>query len=383
VAWLETGFRPFFLLAVVFAPVALAQWLWVLQGGVLPAVAGGAAQWHAHEMIFGYTFAVIAGFLLTAARRWTGLETARGGWLLALAVAWVAGRAAMSGWVSLPAPWRAGVDLLAPLGLLVAVGRPILKAKLWRNLIVLFILSALAGANGLYHLSTQPGWEGWSNAAVYGGLHLVVLLNVVIGGRVIPMFTRNKVKDASIQNEARLDLAALSLSGATAALAVAEATWALGVVAALAGVANLARMRRWGWRAALREPMLAVLHAGYLWIALGQWLLSVSVLTGALPLSVALHALTIGVIGGMTLGMIARVTLGHTGREIEATRGLQVAFVLVNAAALARLSAAALPPSLWRASWWISAGLLGAAFALALVELAPALVRRRVDGQPG
>lgn len=362
--WLAQGFRPFFLAAAVHVLVFVPWWLRKVQTGALAASGDSLLPmwWHGHEMLFGFTMAVIAGFLLTAVRNWTGRETAHGGALAALLALWIAGRVAMAAAGLLPAGLVAGIVVAFPVALAMVLARPLFAARSRRNYGVLAILAALASTSALVHLGSAQGDAALTQRGLHLTVHLVVLLNAVIGGRVIPLFTRTATRGHAVRNAAWADGLALV---ATSALVLAVAAGATGAIlaapAALAGAANLLRMRTWGTRAALRIPMVLVLHLGYAWIGVGQLLIAAAAAGLAVPAATALHALTIGVIGTMTLGMMARVTLGHSGLEVKSSRRTNLAFALMTFAAVSRLSSLLLPGSLWLASILVS----GAAFALA------------------
>jgi uncharacterized protein involved in response to NO len=387
---LAMGFRPFFLVAATFAVVATLVWLHALTAGADPT--GGYMAlpfWHAHEMLFGFAGAVVAGFLLTAARNWTGLDTAHGWPLLGLVSVWVLGRVLMLG-VPVPGALVAASVVAFPLLLAVVVGRVIVRAGRTRNYGIVAVLVALGLAALLVHLEAMGVAKDTARPGLYGALHLIVLLNVVIGGRVIPMFTRNRTKAEGIRKVQAVDraaiVAAVVVTVAAVAATVSDAValkWVLGVAGGASGLLQLLRMRTWGTVAALRVPMLAVLHAGYAWIGLGHLLLAASLLWPALPLTVALHALTIGVIGTMTLGMMARVTMGHTGRTIRAPWFLTIAFVAMNLAVAVRLAATVLPANTHKTTWIVSGSLFAAAFLTYGLWALPALLTARPDGKPG
>lgn len=388
--WLAMGFRPFFLSAAAYAAVATAAWLHALRTGYNPS--GSLLPlnlWHAHEMVFGFTLAVVAGFLLTAARNWTGRNTVHGWPLFALWLLWLAGRASMLGLLPLPAAAIALLQIAFPIALLCAVGRVIVQARSRRNYGVLAVLTLFAFAAVATHMQSV-GLSTWSaGAAIHGALHLLILLNVVIGARIIPLFTRNRVGDPSIHGVPALDRVATAAAALTVPLAVLDVGGVRAVtpllvgVATVSGVLQLARMRTWGVAQALRIPMLAVLHVGYAWIGIGQLLLAASLVLPGLSETVALHALTIGTIGMMTLGMMARVTLGHTGRAIESGPALQGAFVMMGVAALARLSAEVLPASLLVGTWFVSGSLFVLALLVYLIAAWKPLTTPRPDGKAG
>lgn len=373
---LRKGFRPFFLLAGAGAVAIVPTWLAIL-GGVGPAVDAHLADtaWHAHELLFGFAAAVIAGFLLTAVGNWTGRETLTGPWLGALGLLWLAARVALL--LPVPRAVAMGLDLAFLPALGVALGRPLLATKNRRNYFVLAVLAAL-------WLSDLGMWSlEWRARAQRVAVDVVVLLIVVVAGRVVPMFTRNATRVASIRNLPSLDrLAALAVCAATALDAATPSTWARVPAYAAAAVLVLARSATWGSVPALRVPLLWILHAGHAFVALGFALRALPVVLPVVPDSSATHAFTVGAIGCTTLGMMARVALGHSGRPLEAGRPIAAAFALVTVGAAARvfgpMSAATYAPALFFAgAAWTSA------FVVFLVVYVPILLSPRIDGKPG
>jgi uncharacterized protein involved in response to NO len=384
-AWLAMGFRPFFLAAALHAAVFVPWWMLRVGAAPDPALGAWLPMWrHAHEMLFGFALAVIAGFLLTAVRNWTARDTAHGGALAALLGLWLAGRVAMLAQAALPSALVAAAVLAFPLALLIAVGRPILAARSVRNYGILALLGVLTASCAFVHLRGATGDAVGLRRSLLTALQFVVLLNVVVGGRVIPMFTWVAVRGAPVK-DSRL-FAALAIGG-SAALAFASVFGLTGAglaaLAALAGLSNLARLWPWLSRAAARAPMVAVLHLGYLWIGLGQLLLAAAHAGFPVAEATALHALTIGVIGTMTLGMMARVTLGHTGRPVVAKPLVQLAFALMAAAPVVRLASLALPARFWQPTVQGAGVLFALAFALYLLAFTRTLLAPRPDGQAG
>jgi uncharacterized protein involved in response to NO len=394
------GFRPFFIAAPAFAATAMVGWLLCLAGVWSPGTGSFAASgWHAHEMIFGYAMAVVAGFLLTATRNWTGRETPSGGRLMALVGLWAAGRVAMAGVLSLPSAAIALIALLFPVSLLAALARVVIGARSRRNYGILLILTLLTLLQAGWHAAQLSGDPNAARGALAGAVHLIVLLHVVIGGRVIPMFTNNALvsrgigglPDLSGQTFSPFRLARAGLVASVsvammAPLAAAGVTALNGVLATAAGVAgviHVVRMRGWRTLAAMRLPMVAVLHAGHLWIVAGYLLLAWFAAHQTAWASASTHAFTVGVFGTMTVGMMARVSLGHTGRPIEADRVIVASFVAMAVAAVVRVSAAALfPAELW-ATRTVPGVLFAASALLLLWRLAPILMAPRADGRPG
>jgi len=381
-AILALGFRPFFLLAGVAAAVLIALWMLAWMGR-LP-VAGayyGIVGWHSHEMLFGYAGAVIAGFLLTAVRNWTGIDTPAGAPLAALALLWLAGRIAPL----LPLPdWLiAGVDVAFLPMVAVALYRPLMLGKNRVNRLFLPLLGAMTVANGLVHLQALGVTTDTAGRGTLAMLDLVLLLVLVVTGRVVAFFTERGVAGSTPRNRERLEQA--GFAGAIA-LTIADAAGGspaiVGTLCAALAIQTAAREAGWHDRRVWRNPVLWVLHAAVLWLALG-FAMRAAASFGLVPANVALHALTAGAIGVLTLGMMSRVTLGHTGRDMRAPRVAALAFVLLNLAAFARGVAPALWPDRFLFLVHSAAGLWILAFALFLVAHAAMLWRPRVDGRPG
>ena len=252
------------------------------------------------------------------------------------------------------------------------------------------VLGLLTLAAAGVHLQALGVTTTTAGPAIQGALHLIILLTVVVGGRVVPLFTRNRT-EVDVQLRPAVDRAALAAAATVALLApiaaattARPATWALAAAAAASGVLQLVRMRTWATRPALRIPMLAVLHIGYAWIGIGQLLLALSLLMPEhIPPTTALHGLTLGAVGGLTLGMMARVTRGHTGRPIEASPLETTAFWLMALAAPTRLAALVVPTTWIPATWHAAGALFILAFAAYLIAAWRALTTPRPDGRPG
>lgn len=382
-----SGFRVFFLGAALLAVLAVPAWLLVLHG----SISAGAGYleptgWHAHEMVFGFACAVVAGFLLTAVRNWTGRETATGRALYGLALLWLLGRVVLVLGSTLPKPLVAFVDLAFLPALALAIGRPIVASGNKRNVVMLVVLGALFTANLGVHLDALGWLPGWQLRASRAGVDIVVVLAAIIAGRVIPMFTRNATGSKEIVSVKGLDVAAVVAVACYAALDVAAPeSWPAGVVAAAAAVLVVARAARWGVRPALRQPLLWILHFGHAWIAVGLALRAASIAIPSLPSTAGTHALTVGAIGSLTLGMMARVSLGHTGRALVAHPITVTAFVVLTLAACARVFgplAGSLGLSYF--AWLVVSGVAwSTAFALFVAVYAKILVSPRADGKPG
>lgn len=365
-ALFDLGFRPFYLLAGAYA--ALAVPLWALQySGRLP---GANILWHAHEMIFGYAFAVITGFLFTAVRAWTGRATPAGAALAAIAALWIAAR--VLAFVSLPLAAWAGV--LFAVAVAWGIGRPLLASGNRRNLFFVALVLGLAAAGVLA--------QGWPQLGLALGLDAVLFVMAVIGGRVIPGFTNNAVTGAGARREAWLESAALGSILLLIAADALERTDLAAGFALLAAPLHAARLVLWAPLKTLRRPILWILHASYGWIVAHLALRGLAGF-GFVPFALATHALTVGAIGGMTLGMMTRTARGHTARALVAGRAEIAAYLLVQLAAVTRvfvplaLPAASLGATVAAALLWF------AAFALFTAAYIPILARPRLDGKPG
>jgi uncharacterized protein involved in response to NO len=380
---LTIGFRPFFLLAALFAVAWMPLWLLIHGGEVVLASHLGPFGWHGHEMVFGFTLAVVAGFLLTAVRNWTGQPTPRGAALATLALVWVAARAGMLLIGSVPVDLVMAVDAAFPALVGVSIAVPILKAKNRRNAAFPVLLLLLAAANVLHHLrfgGVAP--LGVAFDPMRAALDILILIIAVVGGRIVPAFTRNAVRPHPVRPNNRLDQLGLASLVALCLLNLVPGAGQVAAVAALvAGALNAARMVGWGTRFTLRSPLLWILHVSWLWLCVALVLQGVAGLSDGLSPNVALHALTVGAIGNFTLGMMARVSLGHSGRKLEAHPVMVVAFVLMNAAALLRVLGPVLMASPAALALRVSGGLLGGAFLLYLVIYAPMLLGPRADGK--
>ena len=382
---LALGFRPFFLLAALIAAAAVPLWLLIYQGTLDPVSHLPPTIWHGHEMVFGFAIAVIAGFLLTAASNWTGRRTATGLGLGALVLLWMAGRIAIVAGEALPAWLTIGIDVAFLPILAVVLAVPLLATGNRRNVVFPVILTIL----GLINLSIHLGGIGaidWDpSRGLRVAIDLILLMIGVLGGRVIPSFTKNALPHAKVNPCPKASALAL-LSIATLAIAemASDNAAITGSAALAAGVINVLRMRGWGTFATLRTPILWILHAGYGWLATGLILRGAAELTGLIPLDAGIHALTLGAIGSMVVGMMSRVALGHTGRSIVPAKLTVAAYWLVNAAALLRvLFALTWDDTLRTVSLMGSGTLWSLAFAFFAIVYWPILSRPRADGRAG
>jgi uncharacterized protein involved in response to NO len=337
------GFRPFFLLAGIWASIDIIVWMALFEhGGTLPSRFDPLA-WHIHEMLFGFIAAAIAGFLLTAVANWTGRPPIRGFRLGLLITLWLAGRVVCLFSSFVPEWVSASVDLAFLLLLALMVGREVTIARNWRNLVMVAPVLVLAAANLLMHCETEeralPPGLGWRL-----GISAVLMLLAAVSGRVIPAFTRNWLAK---QGQAGPGATGMINSTALAGLLAGLLLWVFlpgmqvtGIVLLIAAGLNGWRWIRWQGVKTRREPLLFVLHIGYGWLIAGAALLGAAAIGWNVPLSGALHSLTVGAMATMILAIMTRATRGHTGRPLSADRLTQAIFVLISLAALARVLAA-------------------------------------------
>jgi uncharacterized protein involved in response to NO len=381
---LATAFRPFFLAAGLMGALAVLAWvLMLLRGAQLFDSDLGPFGWHGHEMLFGFTGAVLAGFLLTAVSNWTGRATLSGWPLAALLLLWCAGRAAAAYGARLPAPVPPLVDAAFFAALAAATGRAIVAARSWRNLPFPILVALLGACDVIFHLAMKGSVSVDMMArAMSVAVASIALVIVLFGGRIVPMFTKNAT-GAAVRARGWVDrLGVAALVALIAAGAVAPGHAAGHWIAIAAGAVNAARLWGWGGSRTLGRPILWILHAAWLLLSLGLLLLGASGLTAHVPASAARHLLFVGGFATMMLGMMARVSLGHTGRELRASIPVAVAFALILVATAARVGAALLL-SHYVTLVWTAAIAWTAAFALFAIYYAPILLSPRADGKPG
>lgn len=384
---LSYGFRPFFLAAAAYATLAMLLWLPLLFGKLPLPIAIPPRDWHIHEMVYGYAAAAIAGFLLTAIPNWTGRPPVSGGLLMTLILAWLGGRAAMATSALIGEFPAVLIDMLfLPLVAAVAA-REIVSAGNRRNFKILAVLALLIGGNAVFHLEVmQHGMAGYGQRI---GLAAVVGLIVLIGGRIVPAFTRNALLR---QGPGRLphpfggfDIAAIAAAVlALAAWTIAPDAGFTGVLAILAGLMQTVRLLRWAGDRCRGDWLALVLHLAYAFIPLGFLLLGAADLVGEPALSgAAAHAWGVGALGLMTLAVMSRATLGHTGRQLRASPGTIVVYLLVITAALARIGAA-FPSGFDVTLLYVAAVAWVGAFAGFVVVYGPMMLGPRLNaGPPG
>jgi uncharacterized protein involved in response to NO len=359
------GFRPFFLLGSIYAGLAILVWLPVFMGELSLTTAFIPRDWHVHEMLYGFLPAVITGFLFTAIPNWTGRLPLRERPLMFLVALWVAGRVCVT--LSAETGWLAAmlIDCSFLLLIAAAAAREIIAGKKWNNLSVVLLILVLLAGNVTFHLEAHV--KGAADISIRVGIAVVVLLISLIGGRIIPSFTRNwlvKQKSGRLPVPfARFDM----LSVAVGAIALVcwivspTAVWA-GYALALAGALHLIRLGRWAGYRTGRERLLLILHVGYLFVPVG-FLLNACGAFGMVPVGAGIHAWMAGAAGIMTLAVMSRATLGHTGQQLTASIATQAIYASIIVAVVARICAVLEPahsvPLLHVAAFGWAAAFLG------------------------
>jgi uncharacterized protein involved in response to NO len=344
------GFRPFFLFASLFAIFAVTLWLLELLGNDAINTRLAPVEWHKHEMLFGYTSAVIAGFLFTAVPNWTGRLPVVGYRLMAIFALWLAGRVAMLLGESVPYTVTATIEaaFLPVLGLVIA--REIVSGQNWRNVKVLVPVLGLGLTNIWFHIDVATGGTG--AAPVRMGFTAILILLMLIGGRIIPSFTRNWL---ARQEPGKLPVPFNRFDvGVTAGSALALLLWVfleqpfLGPLFAILGILHIARLRRWAGLRTLSNPLLLVLHVFYAFIPTGFLTLAVGMWFDLPQVNVAaLHVFGIGAVGGMTIAVMVRASLGHTGRTLASSGVLNLAMAMVGISMALRVTGAIWPEYDW------------------------------------
>jgi len=338
------GFRPFFLCGAIYAGLAVLVWMPIFTGEFTLPTAFAPRDWHAHEMLYGYVPAVVTGFLLTAIPNWTGRLPLQGRPLIGLLLVWLAGRLAVTqsaaiGWLA-----AAAIDSAFLLLVAAAAAREIIAGANWRNLKVVIVVVVLAAGNIAFHLEAH--FAGAADYAIRFGLAAVIMLITLIGGRIVPSFTRNWL---ARENPGRLPVPFGRFDMTTVvASAVALLAWAMlpswrvaGMALIIAAALQAARLARWAGDRTARERLVLILHLGYAFVPLGFLLTGLATLD-LVPAAAGIHAFAAGAVGTMTLAVMTRASLGHTGQALTASRATQAIYAAIVTAALLRVAAAVL-----------------------------------------
>jgi len=385
---LRQAFRPFFLFGAGFSSIAIFLWGLMLAGKINLSVYGNSIFWHSHEMIFGFAVAIILGFLLTAVQNWTGLRAPHGNTLLVLSVLWFAGRLGLLFGNELPWWLVSIVDIsLLPIAALL-FARMVLKVKQTRNLFFVPILLLLSICNAFMHYGLNFGDYQIQILGTYSAVFLITLLMAIIGGRVMPMFTANGTKTEKVQPRLWVERVALGSLWLIFAVYFFNLTslvpnQLLSVLFAASAIAHIVRVIRWKIWITWRVPLLWSLHLAYWFIPLGLALFSLyysGLVSGS---SVAIHALTVGAMGGMILSMLARVSLGHSGRPLQPKLIMSGAFLLIFLSALVRVLLFLLVPQMISKWLMISTITWSLAYGIYVIVYFKVLTTPRADGNPG
>jgi uncharacterized protein involved in response to NO len=382
-----SGFRPTFLAAGVAAVVLVPLWVLVWGFGWSLSTGWPPTMWHAHEMVFGFIAAAIAGFLLTAVPSWTG-QRGFAGWPLVLLMAlWVAARVLVATAAQWPAILVGAVDVAFLLALASLVAPSLLRSQN-RNTPLLAVLALLAASNAVSHWALAHRDAGFAYHAILIGIDIALLLVTVIGGRILPAFTANALRSSGAAVAIRawpwITPAAVIMM---IAVGVTDILWlnspASGIVAGIAAVVQAVRMLQWRSFATRQQPIVWVLHLAYGWLPAGLALKSVALLQGAAFSAVWLHALTVGVLATMIMAVMTRASLGHTGRALVVDPTVTAGYLLLLGAGVVRVFGLGLLGLPYTAVVVISAACWTAAFGIFLVNYAPILWFARADGKPG
>lgn len=379
-AFFSVGLRPFFFFASAYTALSMLLWLPFFHGELELLTTFSTVDWHIHEWLFGFLPAVATGFLFTAVPNWTGRMPIRGLPLASLLLVWISGRFAIT--FSSLIGWHAAavIDLSFLALVTVVIAREIVAGKNWRNLKVLIPLSILTLANAVFHI--ESALNGNADLSRRLGLSAGIILIILIGGRIIPSFTRNWLVR---ENPGRLpipfgkiDIYAITISifALLGWVAFPENSMT-GALLIMAGGVQLVRMARWAGYRTLHDPIVLILHVSYLFIPIGLLLLSASIFTpNTIPPAAGIHALGVGAIGGMTLSVMVRASLGHTGREIKTSFFSMIIFAAIIVAATARIL-----QTLSIGNYEITLYVSGAAWIVAFggfaLTFAPALLRSK------
>lgn len=369
---LKQGFRPFFVISALWSALSLAIWIAVLAGAMRLPSTFAPRDWHIHELLFGYSSGVIAGFLLTAIPNWTGRAPISGPPLAGLAGLWLAGRVAVFNAANLQPGVAAVIDLAFPAVLTLVLARELIAGNNQRNMKVLLLFGGLGALNLLFHVEVAR--DGVAGLSIDLGIGGVLLLIMLIGGRVIPAFTGNWLRQQPPGRVPtvfdRFDAVTLAISAAAFIVWAGglEDSWTALLLLA-AGALNSLRLARWAGERCFSEPLVLILHLSYAFIPLGFLAMGGSILLDDwIPADAAVHLWTAGGIGMMTMAMMTRVCLGHTGAPPRADRWVVAIYLLVLGAVLARVAAAFAPDQEWllqtSTAAWIGGFLLFVIWAL-------------------
>lgn len=381
------GFRPHFLLAGLAALLLIPAWALNFAYGVPLGSDWPPTLWHAHELLFGFIASAVAGFLLTAVPSWTGQKGFAGAPLVVLSAVWLAARIMIASSAHWPRALTAAVDLMFLPTLATLVARPLLRSQN-RNTPLLLVLGLVWLTNLVFHVELIGHNAPRALQALLVGIDVMLVLVTVIGGRIVPAFTAAALRPAGLQNSVRSS-AALTIAAVVSMAAVAVGDVLVpdsrlaGALAAVAAVVQGWRFTQWGGLRTLRQPIVWILHAAYLWLPVGLALKAIALLDGAAFSAFWLHALTVGTLSTMILAVMTRAALGHTGRPLLVHPVTVASYLLLLGAALVRVFGLAALRAGYPMVIAGAAFLWTAAFFLFVLVYGPVLCQPRLDGKPG
>jgi uncharacterized protein involved in response to NO len=381
------GFRPFFLLAGLCAAGSIAAWTWLLPRGATPISSLPPQFWHGHEMIFGFFAAAITGFMLTAVPSWTGERGFAGRPLIVLTALWLAGRAAFAIGDALPIEVLAIAELSFIPGVLIVLAPSILRSSN-RNWPLLLVLFAFWCGDVAFTYATFSGQIALASTALRGSLDVVLVLITIIGGRIVPAFTGNALRARGVvitmRSSRALEVSVLALTVGYVLVDVAAPFGKLtAVAAAAAAIGHFLRLSGWHGLRSWREPIVWILHAGYVWLPIGLALKAIFVLTEASWAAHWQHALGAGAAGTMIMAVMTRASLGHTGRPLRVSRLIVVAYLMLIASVFLRVFGASVLQLQYASTITTAGALWILAFLLYSAVYVPILTSPRADGKPG
>ncbi|MGF1723589.1 NnrS family protein [Photobacterium nomapromontoriensis] len=382
------AFRPFFLAASVFSIVAMLLWamFWAGNYSVTCFMYANPVWWHSHEMLFGFTGAIIIGFLLTAVQNWTGNPGVRGWKLAGIFAIWLIARVGLMlgnphyGWMFIDLLWMPVAAYF--------LAMPIIRRRQWNNLFFVPLIVLMTVLNALFHLNVLGFSDISIQAVSFATVIVISVIVLIVGGRVIPFFTWRGTQTDQITRVKWIELSSLIPSWLllfNVLLPIPETInqYSLPLLLAVTAVSHLIRFMRWRSLSTRKVPLLWLLHFAYGFMIIGLLLLATHYAFGVVSYGVALHSLTVGGVGCMILAMIARVSLGHTGRSLQVGPMMMIAFVALVLASLVRTLFVIAMPSLIIYSYVVSALLWVLAFTIFTIVYFPILTKPRLDGRPG
>ena len=381
------GFRPFFLLAGLYATGSMAAWIWLFPRGATPMSALPPQLWHGHEMIFGFIAAAIAGFLLTAVPNWTGERGCAGRPLMAIAALWLAGRVAFATGDGLPREVLVIAELSFLPGVIVMVARSILRSSN-RNWPLLLVLFAFWCGDAMFVYALSSGQAELAANALRGSLDITLILITVIGGRIIPAFTGNALRArgsvVTVRSPRMLEKVVIVITvGYVSTDFAAPSSGVTGIAAAAAALVHFYRLAGWHGFRSWREPIVWILHVGYVWLPVALALKATFVLTGASWAVQWQHALGAGAAGTMIIAVMTRASLGHTGRPLRVSRLIVIAYTVLFASVILRVFGAPVLQLEYASALTAAGALWVLAFLLYSSVYTPILIGPRADGKPG